>query len=87
MINIIKVNYYCGNILCIFPILLKKDSKSQNLLLKNKIDKDYKEIINYIYNNPYNKYLSIKDIIVIVLVSILIMVEDFVIYSGYSKFK
>ena len=70
--------FYFGNILCIFPpLLLKKNSKSQNVSLKNKLDEEHKGIITYIYNNPYEKYLTTKDIIMIVIVSILIMVEDF----------
>ena len=70
--------YYIGNILCIFPLLfIKKNFKKQNVSLKNKLDGEHKGIITYIYNNPYEKYLTAKEIIMVVTVSILKIVENF----------
>ena len=72
--------YYIGCILCLFPLLIKKKiskSDNKNNLLKNRSEETNKGIIEYIYNNPYEQYLTSKDLIMVIIVSLLILAEDF----------
>ena len=69
-----------GNILCFFPVLIQKaiSKNKKNILQKtNKLEETHKGIITYIYNNPYETYITTKDLIRIVFVTILILVGEF----------
>ena len=67
--------FYFGNFLNIIYVFFKTDKKTS----KNKLKEPHKEIITYIYNNPYDKYLGKKDIIYIIIISLLFLLQDFLI--------
>ena len=72
--------YYIGCSLCLFPLLFKKKFCKSNQKIdsiKKKSEETDKGIIEYIYNNPYDKYLTTKDLIMTIIVSLLILFEDF----------
>lgn len=66
--------YYFGNALCFIPTLFKKN---KNIPLKNRPELVHKRIIELIYNNPYDQYLETKDIIIILILSVLFLLQDF----------
>jgi len=72
--------FYIGNILCFFPTLILKDipnTKTKDIIENNKL-------IDSIYNAPYEKNLTIKEIIMFIIVSLILLLDDFLYIFKYA---
>ena len=71
--------YYSGFLLNIFLALIyNKCSKTKGKPIANKLKEENTHSIEYIYNNPYDKYLSKKDIIKFFGICILLIITDLI---------
>ena len=69
--------YYFGNIFCFIPLLIvKSNSKMTNINNNAKMERRNSKIISYIYQRPYIRYLEKKDIVFIVIVSLLLIINS-----------
>ena len=76
----------CGFLLNIIPALISKKCQKSEIKkpLENKLieekekEKENINFIEYIYNNPYDKYLSTKDFIKFIIICIFLFLNDFI---------
>ena len=69
---------FFGYFLCFIPLLIKdKCFKNEKSLSKNKLEQANKQIISYIYNNPYERYLRKKDLFIMLAVNLALLFEFF----------
>ena len=71
--------FYVGFLLNIIPALISyKYSKTEKEKPKaNKLKEENTKSIEYIYNNPYDQYLSTKDFIKFIIVCLFLLSTDF----------
>ena len=80
--------YYSGFLLNIFLALIyNKCSKTKSKPIANKLKEENTHSIEYIYNNPYDKYLSKKDFIKFFGICLFLIITDLIeiIISQISK--
>jgi len=71
--------YYIGYLLNFIPTWINhKNSKTQKEPIINGLKEGKMKSIEYIYNNPYNGYLSAKDIIKFVFICLLLLLTDLI---------
>ena len=72
--------YYVGFLLNIIPALINnKCSKTKKEKpIENKLKEENTQSIEYIYNNPYDKYLSKKDFIKFLFICFFLLLTDFI---------
>ena len=71
--------YYVGFLLNIIPALISyKCSRTKKERMRvNKLKEENIQSIEYIYNNPYDQYLSTKDFIKFIIVCLFLLSTDF----------
>ena len=71
--------YYVGFLFNIFLVLISnKFSKSKSETISKTLKEENTHIIEYVYNNPYDKYLSTKDIIKFFGICIILLITDII---------
>jgi hypothetical protein len=77
--------FYIGNTFCFIPLLIqKKETEKNDISIRNKSELLNNSFIEYIYNNPYERYLEKKDIIYIIVLCIFNIIADFAeFYENY----
>ena len=71
--------YYVGFFLNIIPSTISNKclkTKSQPIAKSQKVEEESNKAIEYIYNNPYDQYLSIKDILKFFVVCLFFLITD-----------
>ena len=71
--------YYAGFLLNIFPaLIISKCSQKKSKQITNKLKEESTHSIEYIYNNPFDKYLSKKDIVKFFGICIFLIITDLI---------
>jgi len=71
--------FFFGYLLNIIPDWIShKQSKGKENLITNKIEKENIHSIEYIYNRPYEKYLSKKEILKILIICLILLLADII---------
>jgi hypothetical protein len=71
--------YYAGFLFNIFLVLfIRKCSKTKSETIDIALKEENTHLIEYLYNNPYNKYLSIKDIIKFIGICLFLLTTDII---------
>ena len=71
--------FFLGYLLNIIPAWISHiQSKEKEKPLTNKLNEDNNHSIEYIYNKPYEKYISIKDTIIFLFISLILLLADII---------
>jgi len=71
--------FFLGYLLNIIPAWISHiQSKEKERPLTNKLNEDNNHSIEYIYNKPYEKYISIKDVIIFLFICLILLLTDII---------